>query len=74
MTLVKLSCGDIEQEFGIDHAEKLLSYEAQVGLSNWVLRDEKFKLEDGFIKRKDSRADKKSKEQNLDNESDIPSE
>jgi hypothetical protein len=74
MTNVKLSCGDIEQEFSIDHAEKLLSYEAQLGLSNWALTDEKFKLEDGFIKTKDSRADKKSKEQKLDNEGDIPSE
>lgn len=68
MTKVKLVYGDSEQEFEIAHAERLLNYEAQLGLSNWALKDEKFNFENGIIKSKNSGTGKKSKEQDLDSE------
>lgn len=74
MTIVKLKHKDQEQEFLIEHANALLNYEKQLGLQNWTLDDKNFELKDGLIKRKNNRANKESQEQEVDSESDRPSE
>lgn len=74
MTTVKLKQKDQEHEFSIEHANALLNYEKQLGLQNWTLEDKNFELKDGLIKRKNSRANKESPEQEVDSEGDRPSE
>jgi hypothetical protein len=73
-TIVTLECNGVDRDFVIDKAESLLRYEAQIRLSNWKLKDDKYIFEDGVIKRANSKPNQKSTESEVDTEGDNTSE
>jgi hypothetical protein len=73
-TIVTLVCDGVDRDFVIDKAESLLRYEAQIKLSNWKLKDDKYIFEDGVIKRANSKPNKESAQPEVDTEGDNTSE
>jgi hypothetical protein len=73
-TTITLTCDGKDRDFVIDKAESLLRYEAQIKLSNWKIKDDKYIFEDGVIKRADSKPNKKSTESEVDTQGDNASE
>tara|TARA_R100000655_G_scaffold34745_1_gene67579 strand:- start:2207 stop:2428 length:222 start_codon:yes stop_codon:yes gene_type:complete len=63
-TKVKLKTkDDVEISVDIDHAQRMLQFQAKLGREDWLLISKKYQFKDNVIKRKPSIKDSKTKEE-----------
>ncbi len=64
MTKVKLKTKDgVECSYELDHAQRILQYQAKNGRDDWQLISKKYQFKDNVIKRKSSNKVNKTKEE-----------
>lgn len=75
-TVVLLDCkglGILKQPYGIEHAQALLQYQKEKGLSDWELSPKQgYSFNDGIITRTNKGADKEPSEQAADRSGEKP--